>query len=114
MRVKAPSIGLFLAGVLTPFALAGRPADAGHGNGHTDAPETATVTVTVTTTTTTASVPLVICHRQGPKTDPYVKIKVPADLVWTRVKHGDVLPSATGGCPSSDGSNVAKGRKPGR
>ena len=113
VRIKASLIALLLAGVLTSFALAGRPEGAGHGKGaHPDA--SVTTTVTVTTTTTTSPPSLVICHPTRSKAHPYVKVDVPADLVWTRVKHGDVVPSATGACPSSGGSKVARVETRGR
>jgi hypothetical protein len=74
------------AGMSTSLALAERPGN-GKGAGHDD----------TTTTTTPANVTL--CHRTGSPKHPFVKISVPPDVVWTHVKRGDVLPSASGACP---------------
>jgi len=111
---------LFLAGVLTSLALAGKPPGVGHGHGHghgaSGSTTEATVTVTTTTvtvTTTTASGPaklLLLCHRTGSREHPYVKINVPANAVWTRVKHGDLLPGPSGSCPSSVSAEASPGR----
>ena len=122
MRFTGTAIALFLAGVLTSLALAGKPPGVGHGHGHgasgstTEATATVTTT-TVTVTTTTAAAPaklLVLCHRTGSRKHPYVKIDVPANAVWTRVKHGDLLPGPSGSCPSSISANASpgKGHKP--
>ena len=78
---------------------------------------TAMKTTTVTVTTTTAAAPaklLVLCHRTGSRKHPYVKIDVPANAVWTRVKHGDLLPGPSGSCPSSISAKASpgKGHKP--
>jgi hypothetical protein len=111
---------LFLAGVLTSIALAGKPPGVGHGHGHghgvsgsTTDTTTAIETTTVTVTTTTAAAPaklLVLCHRTGSRKHSYVKIDVPASAVWTRVKHGDLLPGPGGSCPSSISANAAPGK----
>jgi hypothetical protein len=115
---------LFLAGVLTSIALAGKPPGVGHGHGHghgvsgsTTDTTTAIETTTVTVTTTTATAPtklLVLCHRTRSANHPYVKVSVPANAVWTRVKHGDLLPGPNGSCPSSVSAKASpgKGNKP--
>jgi hypothetical protein len=115
MRLQSSFIiGLFLAGILASFALAGRPA--GRGNDErrgkdsvtsitagltTSSPTTTPVgtITTVTITTTAQSGSLTLCHRTSSAAHPYLKISVPNDAVWTRVKHGDTLPSAGGACP---------------
>ncbi len=111
---------LFLAGVLTSLALAAKPPGVGHGHGASGSTTEATVTVTTTTvtvTTTTAAAPaklLILCHRTGSRKHPYVKINVPANAVWMRVKHGDVLPGPSGSCPPSLSAQASagKGHKP--
>ena len=111
---------LFLAGVLTSLALAGRPPGFGHGHGGsgpTAETTTAIETTTVTVTTTTASAPtklLVLCHPTGSREHPYVKLSVPTNAVWTRVKHGDLLPGPSGNCSTSVStkSSPGNGHKP--
>jgi len=111
---------LFLAGGLTSLALAGNPPGVGHGHNHgrgaSGSTTEATVTVTTTTvtvTTTTAAAPdklLVLCHRTGSSKYPYEKVNVPANAVWMRVKHGDLLPGPSGTCPSSVGAKASRGK----
>ena len=109
-------MALFLAGVLTSLALATKPPGVGNGHGasgtttdSTTAIETTTVTVTTTTAAATPKL-LVLCHRTGSKKHPYVKVSVPTNAVWTRVKHGDLLPGPSGTCPSSLSTKASPGK----
>ena len=122
VRGTGTAIVLFLAGVLTSLALAGKPPGVGQDPRSRrvrihDRSDRRSNTTTVTVTTTTAAAPaklLVLCHRTGSRKHPYVKIDVPANAVWTRVKHGDLLPGPSGSCPSSVSANASpgKGHKP--
>ena len=85
------------AGMSTSLALAEPGNGNGNGNGKGPGHEAATITTTVTTTTRPAKVTL--CHQTGSPRHPFVKIAVPPNAVWTRVKRGDVLPDAHGSCP---------------
>ncbi len=114
MKVKGAVVALFLAGVWASFALAGRPPDAGHGRASSGSAATAAATIiittTVTVTTTTAAAPrlIVLCHETGSVAHPWVKIKVPVNAAWPHVSHGDVLPTARGGCPFAGGTRGLK------
>jgi len=88
---KRLAVVLILAGIPASVALAGPPADKGKSNGSS-----------ATTTTATKAAPrrtVTLCHRAGSATY-YVKINVPVNAVWSHVKRGDVLPSASGRCPA--------------
>jgi hypothetical protein len=116
VKVTGTAIALFLAGVLTSLALAGKPPGVGNGHdasGSTTGSTTAIETTTVTVTTTTAAAPaklLVLCHPTGSRKHPYVKVSVPANAVWTRVKHGDLLPGPSGSCPTSASAKTSRGK----
>lgn len=114
VRLIGTAVAVFLAGLLTSLALAVRPPGVGHGH---DASGSTTQTTTVTVTTTTAGIPpklLVLCHHTSSAKHPYVTVRVPANAVWTRVKHGDLLPEPSGSCPSSASAQASpgKGHKP--
>lgn len=117
MKLKALALALFVAGACTSFALA----DNGPGKGKKPTPSAGTTTgastgasTTTTGATTTTSETgdkgkgqakqadkkVTLCHQAG-KSGRFVKISVSKSAVKSGLKHGDVLPDASGKCPAS-------------
>jgi hypothetical protein len=97
--LKTLALALFVAGLCASYALAGN----GHGKGHAVDSTTSTGSTTDQTTTTGAEGhhqgKVTLCHRAG-KSGRYVKIAVAAKAAKSRLRHGDVAPSADGTCPA--------------
>ena len=92
MRVVALALCLFAAGAVASYAVATPPPGKGH--------------MPLITTAATTTVPgkghagkVVLCHRTGSKSHPFVKLVVNAKAVKAHLKHGDVLPLSDGSCP---------------
>ena len=91
VRLKGLVTALLVAGMLALLALAVLPASNGNSKNSAAA--------TTTATTTTPRGKMTLCHRTGSANHRhYVKINVPTSSVWRHVKHGDVVPSASGAC----------------
>jgi hypothetical protein len=103
VRLKALLVALSLIGVITALAVAAPPGGKGKGHG------ASVVTTTVTTTTTVPATRVTLCHLARSRPPRYVPVGVPPDAVWMRVKHGDVLPDASGHCPGP-GSSPGHGK----
>jgi len=110
VKLKALALALFVAGACSSFAVA----DNGHGKnpirgGSSTTGSTTTAASTTTSDSTTTSKTgkgnkpdkkVTICHKAG-KSGRYVKISVSKNAVKSDLKHGDVLPDASGKCPAS-------------
>ena len=114
MKLKALALALFIAGACASFAVA----DDGHGKGKnptsagttTSSSTTGSDTTTGSTTTTSskskgksgevqANKKVTLCRKAG-KSGRFVKIHVSKNAVKSDLKHGDVLPDASGKCPA--------------
>src|SRR5258708_14949434 len=106
VKLKALALALFVAGACTSFAVA----DDGHGKGK----QSATTTSESTTTSATgdqgkqADKKVTLCHRAG-KSGRFVKISVAKSAVKSGLKHGDVLPDASGKCPAKAPTATTEG-----
>jgi hypothetical protein len=115
VKLKALALALFIAGACASFAVA----DDGHGKGKnptsagttTSSSTTGSDTTTGSTTTTSskskgksgevqANKKVTLCRKAG-KSGRFVKISVSKNAVKSDLKHGDVLPDASGKCPAS-------------
>jgi hypothetical protein len=95
--------GLLVVGlvILPAAALAGKPADPGHGNGHANGGPVAAGTTTSSTVSsgTTAAGKIAICHRTGSSTNPWVAISVSSNAWKAHAAHGDFRVSVSHPCP---------------
>jgi len=103
MKLKILFLTLFVAGVVASMAVAKPPP--GHGNPHGRNGDAATTAADTTSTSTTATLPssgkVVLCHRTGSKTHPWVRISVNAHAARQRMAKGDKLAAADGSCGAS-------------
>jgi hypothetical protein len=126
VKLKALALALFVAGACTSFAVA----DNGHGKGKKPTPSAGSTTGATTTagsTTTTGATTttsesgdkgkgeakqgdkkVTLCHKAG-KSGRFVKISVSKNAVKSDLKHGDVLPDASGKCPPSAPTKTTEG-----
>ena len=118
MKLKALALALFVAGACSSFAVA----DNGHGKnpirgGSSTTGSTTTAASTTTSDSTTTSKTgkgnkpdkkVTICHKAG-KSGRYVKISVSKNAVKSDLKHGDVLPDASGNCPAKTPTTTTQG-----
>jgi hypothetical protein len=109
MKLKALAFALLLAGFGSSYALAkGKPPHHGRTTATTTSTTATGTTATTTTTTTTTTtshgkrqVKLAVCHKAG-KSGRWVKISVATKATQkAHLKHGDVLPDASGKCPAN-------------
>lgn len=100
MKLKVLALALFLTGLLASYALASP--GKGHGKGHGKGRHGVAAAADTTTgsTTTTGSKKVTLCHQAG-HSGRYVKLSVSRNAVKAHVKHGDVMPDASGNCPAS-------------
>ena len=104
MKIKVLLLTLFVAGFAASMALASPPPWAhagGKGKGNAPAAAPTTTGATSTGTTTTTSGKVMICHRTGSATHPYVLISVSVHSAHARGKHKGDLPATGGSCPTA-------------
>jgi hypothetical protein len=117
MKLTAVLAAVFAAGILASFAIAKPPPGRGHdrhgappaaavtvgdstATTGTDSTDTTSTDTTATgTTTTSVSGRVTICHRTGSRSNPWVRLTLPARAAAKRLAHGDV-PPVDGKCPA--------------
>jgi hypothetical protein len=105
MKIKALLLALFVAGLVVSMAVAAPPPGKGngrdkHGRGGALVGSTGSSTGTSTGTTTTTGKKVMLCHKTGSKSHPYVLIRVSRNAVPAHMRHGD-LPATAAGCPKA-------------
>jgi hypothetical protein len=91
MKLKILLAALFVAGIVTAFAVAAPPP--GKGNPHKQGTSSTTdsTSTSTSTTSTTEGRKVTLCHRTG--NGRFVKITVAKSAVAAHLRHGDVVGS---------------------
>ena len=96
MKIKILFLALFVAGVTASMAIAKPPP--GKGNPHKGGSGDATAAPAASTPSLPASGKVVLCHRTGSKSNPWVRVSVSVKAAAKRMKKGDALAAADGSC----------------
>jgi hypothetical protein len=110
MKIKILFLTLFVAGVVASMAVAKPPPGKGNPHGRNADAGTTAAGSTDASTTTTATLPasgkVVLCHRTGSKTHPWVRVSVNVHAAKQRMAKGDKLAAADGSCGSTTGTTT--------
>jgi hypothetical protein len=96
LKIKILFLALFVAGVTASMAIAKPPP--GKGNPHKGGSGDATAAPAASTPSLPASGKVVLCHRTGSKSNPWVRLSVSVKAAAKRLKKGDTLAAADGTC----------------